>query len=217
MRSETRFVWTARHDRTLVDSVLALGDMLKDPVRSYPRTKFWAAVSDDLHVTARLPRNSRQCRDRFNLLFSRALLAEGPSSDPALDAKLARCAARFRFGNGRSLELKSSAAPSAPLPPSAPSIQPPAPRTCAVHELIHPPEATAASQQSQGTTVPAPDVALINNHLCEVRRMLDSLTNEILTVQRQVQHLQHSFDQLQRGLPTTNSTTATDPTTADTP
>ncbi|SCU98833.1 LAFA_0G20384g1_1 [Lachancea sp. 'fantastica'] len=140
-----KFVWTIRHDCALVDSVLALGDMLADPIRSYPRTKFWASVSDELHLTHQLARNSRQCRDRFNLLFSRALLvpaelrrspplssnplpasvAAGPisrgtvydesseadlpiPSEMVLESRLQMCVRRFRFGNGRSLELNNS-------------------------------------------------------------------------------------------------------------
>ncbi|CUS23194.1 LAQU0S08e04192g1_1 [Lachancea quebecensis] len=178
--------------------------MLRDPVRSYPRTKFWSAVSESIHVTSGLSRNSRQCRDRFNLLFSRALLTDGQDAgaslglgtDAPLNAKLAQCAARFRFGNGRSLELKQKRS-HVPQPARA------AQRGCAVHELIHPPESTAGPLPEPKPLLapmskPAPaDLTLIQTQLREVHRVLEALTSEVAGIQRQVQHLQQAFRELQ--------------------
>ncbi|SCU93603.1 LANO_0E04324g1_1 [Lachancea nothofagi CBS 11611] len=238
-----KFVWTARHDCALVDSVLALGDVLADPIRSYPRTKFWAAVSDELHVAHGLVRNSRQCRDRFNLLFSRALLVPtkasrpaslptetaGPganqvtphehllhsrshshshshsqslphlhsqmdpaaASEPVLEARLQACALRFRFGNGRSLELNINSPPRANIvivPPLLPSPPPP-PRTGALHEVIHPPEPLEETSVAH----PEPrfaDLALIHSQLRHVNSVLDTLTADVSSLKTQVNDLQ---------------------------
>ncbi|CAR30210.1 KLTH0H04356p [Lachancea thermotolerans CBS 6340] len=178
--------------------------MLQDPVRSYPRTKFWSAVSESVHVSAGLTRNSRQCRDRFNLLFSRALLTDGQDvgagvglgTDATLDAKLAQCTARFRFGNGRSLELKQRRS-HVQAPTRVPQ------RGCAVHELIHPPEHTPGPMPEPGplpSPAPGPtpaDLSLIHTQLREVHRVLEALTAEVVGIQHQVRHLQQAFRELQ--------------------
>ncbi|SCU80635.1 LAME_0B04016g1_1 [Lachancea meyersii CBS 8951] len=240
--------------------------MLADPIRSYPRTKFWAAVSDELHVSHGLARNSRQCRDRFNLLFSRALLvpagmrstivapaglpttsttatsttnttsatsttttktpAPHPrspplfatasasrgimasptphdySSDIALESRLQTCVRRFRFGNGRSLELSNngaeSSATAATTPAPAASISatnpilespPPPPRTGALHELIHPPDSPSQALVVRPEARFA-DLALIHSQLRHVNSVLDVLSTDVALLKTQVAHLQ---------------------------
>ncbi|SCU93363.1 LADA_0G02674g1_1 [Lachancea dasiensis] len=230
-----KFVWTAHHDCALVDSVLALGDKLADPIRSYPRTKFWAAVSDELHATRGLARNSRQCRDRFNLLFSRELLVpmnvvrsssstsvtsndisgasasastsggggggsssstggaiESNSIESVLEARLQMCVQRFRFGNGRSLEL--NAAPTT-VGPNILNLEspPPPPRTGALHEVIHP---TDLPTEQVPTSHPEPrfaDLALIHSQLRHMHAALDVLTTEVTDLKSQVTELQHNI------------------------
>ncbi|CEP62444.1 uncharacterized protein LALA0_S05e05798g [Lachancea lanzarotensis] len=250
-----KFVWTIRHDCALVDSVLALGDMLADPIRSYPRTKFWASVSDELHAAHNLARNSRQCRDRFNLLFSRALLvpvelrrspplsssiplsstsqttttttgpmsrvpvydesseADSPiPSEVVLESRLQMCVRRFRFGNGRSLELNNNsnnssnssintanaidristvpglattATSNAPLLDSPP----PPPRTGALHELIHPPDSPTQTPVTRPEARFA-DLALIHSQLHHVHAVLGTLTTDVAQLKAQVAQLQ---------------------------
>ncbi|SCV01293.1 LAMI_0G10550g1_1 [Lachancea mirantina] len=107
-RRGAKFTWSTRDDKVLVECVLELRALLRDPVRSYPRTKFWKAISDHMVLNHELHRNSRQCRDRFNLLFSRAVARAPTHRDTDLDDLLETCKARFYFGNGRSLEVKDS-------------------------------------------------------------------------------------------------------------
>lgn len=173
-----KLVWNAHHDRGLVDCVLQLKELLRDPLRSYPRTKFWNAVCCQLRRKHGLACNSRQCRDRFNLLFSKALVHKvdrrsgyREPADRALDVLLTTCTETFYFSNGKSLELHDQRpnVATTPLPGAT---------------------AAAIGKPASAPSISCYEAQQLHAELKTVRDALDDLSQEVAAIKDKVQHLQ---------------------------
>ncbi|AGO11459.1 AaceriACR214Cp [[Ashbya] aceris (nom. inval.)] len=67
-----RTTWKPHEDISLLRILLNSKQQLSDPqFISSPRRKFWQWISDQLYRESHISRNTRQCRDRFNLLYKK--------------------------------------------------------------------------------------------------------------------------------------------------
>lgn len=72
--SNNRSTWKLEEDLALLQLLLQNKDKLNHfTARSYPLRKFWESISIDLRNLQNIDRNVRQCKDRFNLLFSKGV------------------------------------------------------------------------------------------------------------------------------------------------
>lgn len=68
-----RTTWKRDEDTCLLQLLLDGRHLLNSPKYiSSPRRKFWEFISSQLRKRFQIARNTRQCRDRFNLLYSKA-------------------------------------------------------------------------------------------------------------------------------------------------
>lgn len=70
---QSRVSWSSEEDLMLVQQVIKHKDLLRDPKFSKPRKTFWDSIRRFLQDEHGIKRNTRQCRDRFNLLFTKAI------------------------------------------------------------------------------------------------------------------------------------------------
>ena len=88
-----RNFWSVHEDTVLVATIIDNTAFLRGPANTRPRSRFWLHISFELKVRHGLARNKRQCRDRFNLLFWKAVRDHRSSRKDLkrLDRLLAQC------------------------------------------------------------------------------------------------------------------------------
>lgn len=69
-----RSAWKSRDDMALMKTLLNRVDILHEHfLQSFPTKHFWEIVIKDLAKLENIERNARQCRDRFNILYSKGM------------------------------------------------------------------------------------------------------------------------------------------------
>lgn len=69
-----RSTWKSRDDMALMKTLLNRVDILHEHfLQSFPTKHFWEIVIKDLAKLENIERNARQCRDRFNILYSKGM------------------------------------------------------------------------------------------------------------------------------------------------
>lgn len=132
VRQRTQF--TRRDDVLLLQVVLANSQLLAHDFKSKSRRVFWHRICSELAAGFGVLKNKRQCRDRFKLLFHRAISQNqfeqrnagaanaltNSSPDTELDKLLSACFNTFCFTETKEIAL----VPGAALPPTAPPTAP---------------------------------------------------------------------------------------------
>ncbi|SCU79063.1 LAME_0A07052g1_1 [Lachancea meyersii CBS 8951] len=107
-----RNFWSVHEDTILVSTVIDNTAILKSSDNSSrPRGRFWLHISFELKTRHGLNRNKRQCRDRFNLLFWKAVRDHRSSRGELkrLDALLAQCLTLLYIDKNNVIMLKENA------------------------------------------------------------------------------------------------------------
>ncbi|CEP60507.1 uncharacterized protein LALA0_S01e12508g [Lachancea lanzarotensis] len=68
-----RNVWCEKSDMALLKTMLATQELLHNVFKRRPRSRYWACISESLATKNHMHRNKRQCRDRFNLIYWKAV------------------------------------------------------------------------------------------------------------------------------------------------
>ncbi|CEP64928.1 uncharacterized protein LALA0_S15e00562g [Lachancea lanzarotensis] len=106
-----RNFWSVHEDTALVSTVIDNTAILKGSDNSNrPRGRFWLHISFELKNRHGLTRNKRQCRDRFNLLFWKAVRDRNTSRGELkhLDALLAQCLTLLYIDKNNVIMLKEN-------------------------------------------------------------------------------------------------------------
>lgn len=103
-----RNFWSVHEDSFLLSVVIDNRDLLLIPSKSRPRSRFWHHISDELRQLHGFERNKRQCRDRFNLLYWKAVRNKKPETDDTreLDRLLLQCLKLFYIDKNNSIMLR---------------------------------------------------------------------------------------------------------------
>ncbi|CAR25389.1 KLTH0G18414p [Lachancea thermotolerans CBS 6340] len=113
-----RNFWSVHEDTVLVATIIDNTAFLRGPANTRPRSRFWLHISFELKVRHGLSRNKRQCRDRFNLLFWKAVRDHRSSRKDLkkLDRLLAQCLTILYIDKNNVIMLKEQAPSSAATP-----------------------------------------------------------------------------------------------------
>lgn len=105
--------WNIKEDESLLQVVIQKRSLLLNRKKSKPRSKFWHQISIFLKHDYNVDRNKRQCRERFNLLFWKAVrnnctkenILHSMSSEE-LDGLLLECTDVFFIDEDNNIMLK---------------------------------------------------------------------------------------------------------------
>ncbi|CUS22733.1 LAQU0S06e04808g1_1 [Lachancea quebecensis] len=113
-----RNFWSVHEDTVLVATIIDNTAFLRGPANTRPRSRFWLHISFELKVRHGLSRNKRQCRDRFNLLFWKAVRDHRSNRKDLkkLDRLLAQCLTILYIDKNNVIMLKEQAPSSAATP-----------------------------------------------------------------------------------------------------
>ncbi|SCU77343.1 LAFA_0A01244g1_1 [Lachancea sp. 'fantastica'] len=106
-----RNFWSVHEDTALVSTVIDNTAILKGSDNSNrPRGRFWLHISFELKNKHGITRNKRQCRDRFNLLFWKAVRDRNTSRGELkrLDALLSQCLTLLYIDKNNVIMLKEN-------------------------------------------------------------------------------------------------------------
>ena len=74
MNRNSRSTWKSDDDLALMKTLLNRADTLHDHyLQSSPAKHFWDIIIKDLAEIEKIDKNARQCRDRFNILYSKGI------------------------------------------------------------------------------------------------------------------------------------------------
>ncbi|SCU90843.1 LANO_0D10066g1_1 [Lachancea nothofagi CBS 11611] len=105
-----RNFWSVHEDTVLVSIIIDNTTFLRGPANTRPRSRFWLHISFELKVRHGLSRNKRQCRDRFNLLFWKAVRDHRSNRKDLkkLDSLLAQCLTLLYIDKNNVIMLKEN-------------------------------------------------------------------------------------------------------------
>ena len=125
-----RNFWSVEGDCALLQTMLQNEHLLSIARKSRPRSRYWQTISDALSSHYNMHRNKRQCRDRFNLIYWKAV-RDSKQDAPAtseLGSLVHECMCRFYIDKDNNLMVRSPEAapptipdpvvPAAPAPPA---------------------------------------------------------------------------------------------------
>lgn len=113
-----RNFWSVDGDRALLRAMLHHEHLLAVARKSRPRSRYWQTISETLAARFGMHRNKRQCRDRFNLLFWKAVRDHRSNRKDLkkLDRLLAQCLTILYIDKNNVIMLKEQAPSSAATP-----------------------------------------------------------------------------------------------------
>ncbi|SCU92661.1 LAME_0F00936g1_1 [Lachancea meyersii CBS 8951] len=108
-----RSVWCEKNDLALLKTMLCHQDLLLSAYRRRPRSRYWACISENLASEYGMHRNKRQCRDRFNLIYWKAVRDQQQERHTATTSEhetlKQECMRRFYIDKDNNLMLRPTA------------------------------------------------------------------------------------------------------------
>ncbi|SCU83414.1 LADA_0C11298g1_1 [Lachancea dasiensis] len=149
-----RTQWTQKEDACLLESALTLSHILVGDLDFKARKLFWHHVSQTLMSDHLVSKNRRQCRDRFKLLYQRAVSRNtfDRHLQPTTQVEVLsdKCTRMFKFSQHRELTLNTMNNGSPPSPTIHASSIPPS-RVPTSHLI-----ATPSTTSSLASTIKSP-------------------------------------------------------------
>ncbi|SCW01043.1 LAFE_0D03818g1_1 [Lachancea fermentati] len=215
--ARARNFWSLQEDELLLHTVINERRLLLQTRKSKPRSRFWRHISSILHVQHCIGRNKRQCRDRFNLLFWKALRNkhEKVGANAVLDSLLLQCQQLFYIDHDNNIMLRvegARAATAGATPVTA------AAAAAALAGLSGVSAGTggasgaagAAGARDQGTSL----VTCLNVQLAFLARRVDELQRAVAAQKKRLEQLEHTAPDAV--LPASSSRTLSGSSAADT-
>ncbi|AET37728.1 Rpi1p Ecym_1504 [Eremothecium cymbalariae DBVPG len=189
-----RTTWKPHEDVSLLHILIDSKHQLTDPqFISSPRRKFWQWISDQLYRESHISRNTRQCRDRFNLLYkktSKRFAAQlPPRPHDELDKLLKVLLDSFDFNPEGNIILREQQVPSSSSSSSSATLNAPQSQDQYTQEQQNTlaPTFTAVttttSQQYPHGNIP---ISPMEEHLLQ---MLHNLTAEVGSLRKEVKQI----------------------------
>ncbi|KAM3162657.1 hypothetical protein ACU8KH_02912 [Lachancea thermotolerans] len=178
-----RNFWSVDGDRALLRAMLHHEHLLAVARKSRPRSRYWQTISETLAARFGMHRNKRQCRDRFNLIYWKAVRDshQDLSADSELAGLMRECMRRFYIDKDNNLMLR----------PQAPSPATPATHTGA------PAGANAVAAAMPASPVPKPQLELLaqlQNQVLQLTHRMDDLHRALDAHRALVHQLEQSPD-----------------------
>ncbi|CUS22950.1 LAQU0S07e03906g1_1 [Lachancea quebecensis] len=178
-----RNFWSVDGDRALLRAMLHHEHLLAVARKSRPRSRYWQTISEALATQFGMHRNKRQCRDRFNLIYWKAVRDshQDLSTDSELAGLMRECMRRFYIDKDNNLMLRPQApSPVTPAAPTAPAAS-----------------ATPAAPAAPASPVHKPQLELLahlQNQVFQLTHRLDDLHRALDAHRTLVRQLEQSPD-----------------------
>ncbi|SCV00661.1 LANO_0F07976g1_1 [Lachancea nothofagi CBS 11611] len=105
-----RNFWSSNSDRALLETMLRHQNLLRSARKCRPRSRYWLCISESLTSDYNMHRNKRQCRDRFNLIYWKAVRDRQQERDLEHTSQTNRlmdeCMLRFYIDKDNNLMLR---------------------------------------------------------------------------------------------------------------